>query len=178
MSLQNVVLPEAVIAELYKNVAIIVGSNNLLNQSSGAIESREETIKFLGNNVKNITIIVKYPTDVFLPERHVDFLTRMLTACKLNLGDVAIVNLGHKFNEISSIKKQLEPNQIILFGVDPFELKLPMNFPHFKIQGYADSAYLTVPSLDLLNADSDEGKLLKTKLWVCLKSLFEVDAAK
>jgi len=34
--------------------------------------------------------------------------------------------------------------------------------------------YLQVPALEELNGDSEQAKLLKTKLWVCLRQLFQV----
>jgi len=49
-----------------------------------------------------------------------------------------------------------------------------MEFPVFKIQAYDQCTYLTAPSLEELVRPGDEGKLLKSKLWVCLKTLFEI----
>ena len=92
----------------------------------------------------------------------------------MNIGDVGIVNVGYKVVDMSTIKQELNPNNIILFGVEPTDLKLPLNFPHFKIQNYDDVAYLSVPPFEALNVENEEGKLLKTKLWVCLKTMFEV----
>ena len=172
MSFQNVTLPNFLLADLYKNIVVIN------EPQSGTVLSRNHiegtSVKFLGNNVKRITILVRHPAEVFLPDRHLDFLTKILVACKLNIADVAIVNEGFKFVDTHTLKEYLNPRQIILFGIDPTEIKLPLNFPHFKIQHYNETTYLSVPSLDQLNIDTEEGRLLKTKLWVCLKSLFEV----
>jgi hypothetical protein len=175
MSLQNTILPDLLIADLYKNVFIIGPGTTNNTQIETISETVEQTVKFLGNNLKKIVILVKHPADVFLPEKHLEFLSKILAACKLNIGDVAIINEGFRFIDINTLRQQLKPNHIILFGIDPTELKLPLNFPHFKIRNYADSAYLSVPALDALNSDTEEGKLLKTKLWVCLKTMFEVN---
>ena len=51
----------------------------------------EEKLKFLGNNDKHILILVSDATHTFLPENELTFLTKMLAACQLNIGDVAIV---------------------------------------------------------------------------------------
>jgi hypothetical protein len=80
--------------------------------------------------------------------------------------------------DINILIKQLQPKQVIMFGIEPTELKLPLSFPQFKLQEYALCTYLYVPSLDSLNNESEEGKLLKTKLWICLKSMFEVSSTK
>jgi hypothetical protein len=180
MSLLNIVLPDLLITELYKKVHLI--SNESPTTVTPEIQDKEPgTIKFLGNNQKKITIVVRHPGDVFLPEKHLEFLIKILGACKLNIGDVAIVNEGFKsFKsiDINTIIKQLQPKQVIIFGIEPTELKLPLSFPQFKLQEYALCTYLYVPSLDNLNTETEEGKLLKTKLWVCLKSMFEVSGTK
>lgn len=176
MSLQHAVLPPIVISELYKKTLIVPDGDRSDLPIVDPVQA--EQIKYLGNNLKKIVIVVKQVSDVFLPERHLEFLTKILAACKLNIGDVAIVNLGFRFVDIHAIREFLQPTNVILFGIEPTELKLPLSFPHFKIQPYADSAYLAVPSLDSLNNGTDEGKLLKTKLWVCLKTMFEVDGGK
>jgi hypothetical protein len=49
-----------------------------------------------------------------------------------------------------------------------------MDFPVFKIQAYDQCTYLPAPSLEELVRPGDEGKLLKSKLWVCLKTLFAI----
>jgi hypothetical protein len=174
MSFQNIILPGLLVEDLYRNVLVLPprDENGMISE---VIPARESVgIKFLGNNLKHIVIVVNEPAEVFLQEKHLEFLSKILAACKLNIGDVAIVNEGHKFADIATIKKELRPHCIILFGLEPTDLKLPLNFPHFKIQNYDDVAYLSVPALEILNVDNEEGKLLKTRLWVCLKTMFEV----
>ena len=173
MSFENLTLPNLLLADLYKNIQIIPTPSIDINHLDGNSED-SRFIKFLGNNARNITILVNHSSELIVPDRHLDFLTRILLACKLNIGDVAIVNEGNKFVDINTIQEYLSPQCLILFGIDPLEIKLPLNFPHFKIQQHANTTYLSVPSLDQLNIESEESKLLKTKLWVCLKSLFEV----
>ncbi len=174
MSLQNTLLPDILIADLYRNVFIIPPA--IENNRNGEVvhEKDAQPVKFLGNNLKKIVIVVNHPSEVFIPEKHLEFLSKILVACKLNIGDVAIVNEGYKFVDIATIKQELKPSYIILFGLEPTDLKLPLNFPHFKIQNYDEVAYLSVPAFEALNVDNEEGKLLKTKLWLCLKAMFAV----
>lgn len=130
--------------------------------------------KFLGKNQQHVTVIVRFPGEAFLPENHLQMLTKMLGACKLNLGDVAIVNDATQAVEINRLKEQLFPKQVLLFGVAPDEAGLPLSFPMFKDQEYAGSTYLYTPSLDELNKETEEGKALKRKLWESLKKIFGV----
>ncbi|HWK03710.1 MAG TPA: hypothetical protein VNS58_08760 [Puia sp.] len=130
--------------------------------------------KFLGNNRRKITVLVESPGVAFLPDDQLSFLTRMLEACKMNVGDVAIVNLANAPVTITALKQQLQPNMILLFGMEPVAIRLPMNFPWFKIQAYDECTYLCAPSLEELVLPGDESRLLKSKLWMCLKTLFEI----
>ena len=178
MSFENTVLPDILIGDLYRNVFVIPSGAGNKKDVEIVSQIPSPTVKVLGNNLKKIVIVVDHPSEVFLPEKHFEFLSKILSACKLNIGDVAIVNEGYNFVNITTLKKELKPQYIILFGVEPTDLKLPLNFPHFKIQKYDEVEYLTVPALDALNSDTEEGKLLKTKLWVCLKTMFEVPTGK
>jgi hypothetical protein len=130
--------------------------------------------KTLGNHLRKITILVNAPGSPFLPDNQLSFLTKILEACRLNIGDVAIVNHASAPVNITALRAQLQPSVILLFGLEPTTIRLPINFPVFKLQPYDQCTYLSAPALDLLVQTSEESKLLKSKLWLCLKSLFEV----
>jgi len=98
----------------------------------------------------------------------------MLEACKLNLGDVAIINHQTIPVSFAELNRQLNPKNILLFGLEPITIKLPFTIPEFKIQEFGACHYLYVPSLDELNQDNDAGKLQKSKLWLCLKQMFNI----
>lgn len=148
---------------------LIAGSNPFSSADTPA-----SSYKFLGKNLKHIVVIVRSPKEPFLPEDHLQFLTKMLGACQLNLGDVAIVNDATRKADIQLLKAQLQPARMLLFGVAPAEIGLPLTFPQFKEQEYAGCSYLYSPSLLDLNRTSEEAKDLKRKLWECLKKMFNV----
>lgn len=128
--------------------------------------------KMLGNNKKQIVVVVNCPNDVFVPEGDLQFLTKMLDACKLNMADVAIVNHATAAVHIDRLKIQLQPKFLLLFGVEPDIIQLPINFPSYKEQPYAGTTYLLTPALSELNQETDLAKGLKRKLWDCLKRMF------
>lgn len=128
--------------------------------------------KVLGNNKKQIAVVVNCPNDVFVPEADLQFLAKMLGACKLNMADVAIVNHATAAVHVDRLKVQLQPEFLLLFGVEPDIIQLPINFPSFKEQPYAGTTYLYTPGLSELNQETDQAKVLKRKLWDCLKRMF------
>jgi len=134
----------------------------------------KSSYKFLGNNQKKISILVDSPGSAFLPDDQLGFLTKILEACKMNIGDVAIVNHANVPVQINALKQQLSPSVILLFGVSPVDIQLPIQFPQFKLQSYDQSTYLSSPALQQYVSPTEESKLLKTKLWVTLRTLFEI----
>ena len=130
--------------------------------------------KTLGNHRRKVTILVNTPGTPFLPDNQLNFLTKILEACRMNIGDVAIVNHAAAAVNITALRDQLQPTVVILFGLEPTTIRLPINFPEFRLQPYDQCTYLSAPPLGQLVQNSDESRLLKSKLWVCLKTLFDV----
>jgi len=196
MSLSNIKLPGFVIADLYRTSLIqptaadgfvpLQEVQEVAEPEPVRVAPQPEPVvektppkpvdttpyKMLGNNKKQITVVVNCPQDVFLAEGDLQFLTKMLDACKLNMADVAIINHATAAVNIEKVKAQLQPKFLLLFGVEPDEIHLPINFPSFKEQPYAGTTYLFTPALSQLNGDTDVAKGLKKKLWECLKRMF------
>jgi hypothetical protein len=178
MSLDNIQLSPLLIGEWYKD-ALLLSPGGPPAAPQPKIAPAPETptpsqYTFLGGNNKKITILVQSPGIPFLPDNQLTFLTKILEACRMNIGDVAIVNTATAPVNINTLKQQLQPTAMLLFGLEPTAIKLPINFPEFKVQPYDNCSYLSAPPLTRLVQQSEEGKLLKSKLWVCLKTLFNV----
>ncbi len=172
--LNHITLPASVVAELYSSSLIEEDNVPVVTETApSTVEVKQPAAewKSLGHNQKNILIVVQYPEAVHLPDPELDFLTTMLGACKLNIGDIAIVNLHHyptiSYKELISFYKS---KIVFLFNIEPAEFGLPLSFPHFQLQAFAGSTFLFSPSLEELEND----KVLKSKLWVCLKRVFNL----
>jgi hypothetical protein len=200
MSLTNIQLPDFVIADLYRQsliepegpmprreVPLVAEVQPLaepvankpkekpvpVKEAPAPVKSTElPAYKILGNNKQQITVVVNCPNDVFVPEAELQFLTKMLGACKLNMADVAIVNHATAAVAIDRLKQQLQPRFVLLLGVEPSTIQLPISFPTFKEQAYAGTTYLFTPALDQLNQETDNAKVQKRQLWDCLKRMF------
>jgi len=142
--------------------------------SSAKTPTAQAPIKSLGSNRSHITILVNTPGSPFLPDNQLAFLTKILEACRLTLADVAIVNNASTETNITTVKEQLAPKTVLLFGSEPSALRLPINFPPFKPLAYDGCTYLSSPGLDQLVSNTEESKLLKSKLWICLQTIFDV----
>lgn len=127
--------------------------------------------KYLGENKKKALVVVSYPDAVHIPDKQLSFLTKLLAACSLNLGDVAILNFqNHTSSDFNDIINQFKPKTVLLFGVEPGEFGMPMIFPQFQVQAYKDTLFVASPSLETIEPD----KGLKGKLWGCLKKIFNL----
>jgi hypothetical protein len=169
MSLNTLELSDRLLADLYKNH--LIGSTGVLSPKPAGASANK--ISFLGNNRSNTAVFVKYPQQTWLPDEDLQFLIKMLAACKMTLTDVAIINISKqqvRFNDL----QDFAPKYVLLMGVEPSELELPMNFPAFKLQSYAGSTYLLSAPIHEINQDSTAGKTLKMQIWNCLKQMFEV----
>jgi hypothetical protein len=165
MSLDNIQLPPIVVQDLFKNslVDLNIGKQSISNNDNNI------TIAYLGSNEKAIGVLVHNDDNLYLPDDELQFLMGILTACKLSMSDVAVINIMR--NEAITYKvlqSQLKSKTILLFDVSPQQLQLPLQFPHYQIQKYDGGQYLAAPSLSLIQKDKAE----KTKLWNCLKQLF------
>lgn len=166
MSLDNFQLPPFLAGKLYKDSLVDLDSNQLKNKSL-----KSEDFVFLGNNKKNILLIVNDENALYLTDQDLNFLIGILTACKLTLSDTALINFNKNPNiNYKKITAHFKPQSIICLGVDLKLLEFPLEFPQYQVQQYNGQSYLTAPSLETLAADKQE-KLL---LWNCLKKMFSL----
>ncbi len=127
---------------------------------------------FLGNNGKQITVMVKEDAVPYINDKHLQFLSNVLSACKLNLGDIALVNYNNHPLGFDELRAKSNPKIVLVFDLSPKELKLPFTIPVYQVQDYAQCRFLFAPSLTKMEGDHAEAKAEKTKLWNSLKILF------
>ena len=169
MDLNNIKLSPTLVADLYQSSLVEMNEQPIVSFDSTPDEQTK--LKWLGENKKNVLVIVNHNDAVHLPDDDLNFLIGILGACKLGIADVAIVNLNnHKDLTYKELLAHFKSKTILLFGAEPTDLGLPLSFPNFQIQAFANSSFLSSPTLKQLEAD----KVLKSKLWVCLKKIFNL----
>jgi hypothetical protein len=167
-------LPDLLIADLYKQSLVLIPGEEPLSQNQPALNPIALRERYLGNNQKKITILVNEKEAAYLEDDALQFLSAILGACKLNLGDVAIVNYEKDPLGYSELKEKLSPRFMLLFDVTAKQLQLPFTVPFYQVQQYDSCQFLLAPSLIRMLGDSQEAKLEKSKLWLSLKKMFGV----
>ena len=167
-------LPEFVLADIYSNNLVIV-EKSVVNKTEQDIkpainkpvdvsekkESKQPAAWFLGDNKKNITIVVTDKKHVFLDDESLNLLT-------------GILNFNQTPMNYDKISAHLKPINLFMFNVTTHELGLPFSIPHYQVQHYANCTFLSANDLHQMTDASQDAKLEKTKLWVCLKKIFGV----
>ena len=147
---EKVNIPPSILSELYKDV--------LINEPGQTETSNKK-------KMSAVVILFKNNTSSATEE----LLSGILSACKLNESNSIVIKSTQSNSEhLLSIKEKYDTKNIILFGVDPVEFGLPINFPHFQIQTSDGIQYVSSPGLDEMLMD----KTLKVKLWNSLKQIF------
>ena len=182
MSLDNLTLSPLLIQELYENSLVdfsdtkttkIIPSADQLETvgKKGMPRVAEGNIKYLGNNAKNILILIDEADHAFLPDAELNFLISILEACKVNFEDSALVNC-HNNIEVTheNLNRQFSPAVLIFLGTEPQLLGFPIQIPQYKVQQYNHQQYMCAPALGVISADKEA----KKQLWNALKILFSI----
>jgi hypothetical protein len=183
MSFNKVLLPNFIIADLYKDSLVITHNERKSplsesipnNKSNEPIEPSPLQPNFLGSNLKKITIIINDNKAVYLRDEWLEFLINILAACKLAIADVAIINITqHSEINISSIKKISEPKFVLLFDISTTQIGMPLLVPEYQVQNFDNCTFLVSASLSKMLGSGELVKAEKTKLWNSLKRMFSL----
>lgn len=191
MSFNDIQLNDYLLTELYRRALVVTETDPKAPASTPAPPAEtaaapatpasaappQKTVPaILGSNQKQVTIIVHYTNAVHLPDEQLEFLSSMLTACKLSLADVAIHNFhAGKGLVANDITTALRSQTVLLFGVSPDQFGLPIQFPPFQVQPLAGITYLYSPELEYYKTtDPQETRNRKMQLWNCLKLIFRI----
>ena len=140
-NINKIILPDTLVADLYESLlvetehsgpAIKSEPESVAEPEPVQIKPANEITLTLGQNRKNILVIVKNEPAGLPGENDLAFLTGILQACKLELDDIVVISLqdyasvGYKI-----ILNQFNSKQVILFGASAADLDLPVLFPDF-----------------------------------------------
>lgn len=180
MDLNHIELPPTLAAELYRDLLVMddlsaaTNTGPVLNLQAPGTETAASPHKkwpSLGENRQYVLVVTEQRDTFHMPDSELDFLTKILGACKLTLADVAVVNLNnYEPASFSGIADHFNSKIVLLFGVEPAYFALPISFPHFQVQAHGKASYLFSPTLK----DLENNAVLKSKCWVCLQRIFNI----
>jgi hypothetical protein len=188
-SFGKIQLPNFLLVDLFKDNLVLYDDLPTTNSNAYIVEtpiniaeSGEKLIPtlqpnkkwFLGDNNKQIAIIVKDNEAVFLRDEWLTFLTSILAACKLNIGDVAIINYTNTPVLLPAINEQLKTVYFLLFDIAAQDIQLPFTVPNYQLQKFGNATFLLAPSLAMMQGNNEAIKMEKSRLWLSLKKLFNI----
>lgn len=131
-------------------------------------------IKYLGEHLKQVTIIVKDELAVYLNENDLTLLSSILSACKLTLADIALINIAQQKLSLHEILNVLPSKLVMIFDVSSTTLKIKLPTTLYKSIQLGDTYLLFSNSLSLMQGGDQSAKIEKGKLWAILKQLFQL----
>ena len=164
MSINDTVLTGELLEALYKNQLVL----------PVAAQPTTETYAVLGRNQRRICLLIDCAGTAFLPEQHLNFVSRLLDACHLSPDDIVLVNQASARVRIDALIAQLRPLKLLLFGVPATAIGISTaiaDFEHLEQPGCMVHAF---PALDLINQAGAAAQGLKKQLWTALKTMFGI----
>ena len=172
MDLNQLQLSPALLAALYPDTLVTAGDATALPMETPTpVTEASGTPRSLGNNQRQILVMVNHPDAVFLPDTELRFLMGVLNACKLSMDDIALVNRHHHPDMgYKTLLAAFNSRIVLLFDIEPADFGLPLHFPQYQLQSFAQATFIAAPALGKLENDKAE----KLQLWTALKRLFNL----
>lgn len=161
MSLNKLKIPGIMLAGMYKNELVVL-REHIATGGDVAGTAPEE--------IKEVLIVLEEPVSGPVSEQSTAIVSKILAACKWPLHNTTLLNITGAPVTWNQLKLEGIPRICILFGPGAQALDLPVVFPEFRIHPLGDTKFLQCPSPQQVEQD----KLLKSKLWLCMKELFNV----
>jgi hypothetical protein len=164
MNFEDFQLPSSIIRDLYKDSLYDLNENNPSEKSIADLKNHT-----LGDNKQNILVLIKDKSVPVIADDDLAVLNRILAACKLSLRDIALSNIadfestGYEF-----IFGLFQPQTILLLGVTPSDINLPVNFPLYNIYQFSKIKLVAAPDLASIEANKE----IKKSLWARRQKLF------
>lgn len=137
-------------------------------QPAAPVAAPAANIPFLGKVGSGVLIIVNEAADVFPPQADLDFLAKILAALKLQLEDVALVNVAQTAHPWPALNQQFRPTRVITFGMGRSGYAALALLQRYIVQDMGAYKVINADSLAAISANEN----LKRALWNSLKLMF------
>ncbi len=193
----KIILPAAALVSLYKDTLVLpekeiksaekealeiveaIGKEAIATTPTKEVVNEQKStpsqpIKFLGDHLKKIVILVHDENAVYLNEADLGLLSSILVACKLTLADIALVNLSAQPLGLHDILETLPSQYVLVFELSGTALKIKLPTTLYKPIELGDTQLLFSGSLQSMQGTEQNAKMEKSKLWNALKLLFKL----
>ena len=165
MSLDQIKLDPYLLARIYTQ-PIVPGKS----MPAPTVAAEIPKVKYLGENQKNISLLIQNESEAYLNDELFNLLTNILNACKLGMQDISLINISqYAAMPFTAWQTAVPMKQCVLFGIPPANLGLE-TIPTYQVMQVNGCQLLYSDPLLAISQD----KALKGKLWGGLKLLLNV----
>lgn len=175
MSFENIQLTDDQLADFYGKQLVLVekGDNTVKTETQAAkpaiapepVTASAPLQGITGKNKKQFVWLVEEHYFPYLNDADFQFLGDVLTACKMNMEDIALVNVANNRNHFDDLVQQLQPKFIIASGVQVDAL--PIQSADYRVQEQQGYLICCTETLEAIRTDKSK----KSKLWLALKQM-------
>ena len=162
---------KAIITAIGKEAIATTPANEVVNELKS---TTPVPIKYLGDHLKKIIVLVHDNNAVHLNETDLGLLSSILNACKLTLADIALINIAQQPLALHEMLITLPSQFVISFDINSAQIKIKLPTTLYKPIVLGDTQILFSNSLQSMQGADQNAKLEKSKLWNALKLLFKL----
>ncbi len=162
---------KAIITAIGKEAIATTPANEVVNELKS---TTPVPIKYLGDHLKKIIVLVHDNNAVHLNETDLGLLSSILNACKLTLADIALINIAQQPLALHEMLITLPSQFVISFDINSTQIKIKLPTTLYKPIVLGDTQILFSNSLQSMQGTDQNAKLEKSKLWNALKLLFKL----
>lgn len=173
-------LPDFVLCSLFSNTIVLPQRTRVIKsqfkekKSNGATKNKAvEAMHVLGKNARNVLILINEQADQIISPEKLEVLLKMVTACKLTLDDISIINLANNPVLFSALNQQYKPLTVLMFDIKAEALGLPFAIPEYQVQHFDQCNFLCASGRTLEKGEGNKEIIAaKKKLWASLQKIF------
>ena len=162
---------KAIITAIGKEAIATTPANEVVNELKS---TKPVPIKYLGDHLKKIIVLVHDNNAVHLNETDLGLLSSILNACKLTLADIALINIAQQPLALHEMLITLPSQFVISFDINSTQIKIKLPTTLYKPIVLGETQILFSNSLQSMQGTDQNAKLEKSKLWNALKLLFKL----
>lgn len=162
MDFNHLQLTDQQIEELYSSHLVITEPTAA---TQPVVKAKTSTVGITGKNGKQFVWVVNEPDYPFLSDEDFQFLSEVISACKMNMDDISLVNIAQNNLAFDDLYKQLQPKILITSFLD--QNWLPVSAESYTLKQQPAYQLYCTEALYIIRND----KAKKSKLWLALKQM-------